>query len=369
MISSNFRAFDRFANIFYNKITMLNSKHIYILVDELVNSQAISVRERNALKHRYGLGADKKPKTLQWIGDKFKTSRERIRQIKERALNKLRKVVPENFEREMAEVEKWLNDRGVVVDTETLLDESNETRKLRNALVFLSEFHKGVNYRERDNKNLFNERWYSLDNEDLVNCIENSLNSLYKKIDKQKVISEKSEFLSLFKDCMDAKLKGKFSEENAFRWLKITDRIKQNQFGEYGRAGSPFVKFNSTKHRLIYVLRDNEKPMHFRDLWKASNKKFKCGVGMSTCHNELIRSPEFILVGKGKYALAGKNGMTSGTVKDRVHRLLKKNGAMTKEKIIEEISRECSVERNTIINALYNENFFKKNRDGRWKAA
>jgi RNA polymerase primary sigma factor len=52
-------------------------------------------RERKVLDMRFGLAASKKPHTLAEVADKLGVSRERVRQIEEAALKKLRKFVKE----------------------------------------------------------------------------------------------------------------------------------------------------------------------------------------------------------------------------------------------------------------------------------
>lgn len=52
----------------------------------------LSPKERDVLVLRYGLGKDGEKKTLEEIGTQYSVSRERIRQIENRALSKLRKL-------------------------------------------------------------------------------------------------------------------------------------------------------------------------------------------------------------------------------------------------------------------------------------
>ena len=52
----------------------------------------LSPKERDVLMLRYGLGKDGEKKTLEEIGSQYNVSRERIRQIENRALSKLRKL-------------------------------------------------------------------------------------------------------------------------------------------------------------------------------------------------------------------------------------------------------------------------------------
>jgi len=70
--------------------------------DEIVNSRQHQVimsildqledRERSILMHRYGLEQGSEPLTLEQVGSRFGVTKERIRQIEARALQKLRKI-------------------------------------------------------------------------------------------------------------------------------------------------------------------------------------------------------------------------------------------------------------------------------------
>jgi RNA polymerase sigma factor (sigma-70 family) len=52
-------------------------------------------RERKIIICRYGLGDRAAPQTLEEVGEKFGVTKERIRQIEARAINKLRKFASE----------------------------------------------------------------------------------------------------------------------------------------------------------------------------------------------------------------------------------------------------------------------------------
>jgi len=56
----------------------------------LISQSSLSPREKKILALRFGTDK-KKPLTLQAIGDKFQITRERVRQIQNRALSKLKR--------------------------------------------------------------------------------------------------------------------------------------------------------------------------------------------------------------------------------------------------------------------------------------
>jgi RNA polymerase primary sigma factor len=62
-----------------------------VVKDEISNIlSTLSERERSIIEYYYGLNSDYEPMTLDVIGDKFGLTKERIRQIKNNALRKLR---------------------------------------------------------------------------------------------------------------------------------------------------------------------------------------------------------------------------------------------------------------------------------------
>lgn len=68
----------------------------YYEIDEVVKDELektlsiLTARERAIIEFYYGLNSNYEPMTLEAIGDKFSLTKERIRQIKERAIRKLR---------------------------------------------------------------------------------------------------------------------------------------------------------------------------------------------------------------------------------------------------------------------------------------
>jgi RNA polymerase primary sigma factor len=72
---------------------------------EVTNSalQTLSPREQEIVRMRYGLNENGKEYTLQEVGEIFQVTRERIRQIEEKALLKLRSPYRSNKLREFAD--------------------------------------------------------------------------------------------------------------------------------------------------------------------------------------------------------------------------------------------------------------------------
>jgi len=83
-----------------------------------------------------------------------------------------------------------------------------------------------------------------------------------------------------------------------------------------------------------------------------------------TVHNELIKDPRFVLVGRGTYAL-DEWGYKPGTVKDVIMEILRENGeAMTKEEIVQKTLDQRQVKESTILLNLQDKTCFYKDKEG-----
>jgi hypothetical protein len=86
---------------------------------------------------------------------------------------------------------------------------------------------------------------------------------------------------------------------------------------------------------------------------------------VATTHNELIKDPRFVLVGRGLYALA-EWGYAPGIVRDVIAQVIEKNGPLTKEEIVDKVLKERYVKENTIIVNLQNPKYFRRDKDGKY---
>jgi DNA-directed RNA polymerase delta subunit len=113
------------------------------------------------------------------------------------------------------------------------------------------------------------------------------------------------------------------------------------------------------------VIRKHGSPIHFREVAKQITQVFKKKAHVATTHNELIKDPRFVLVGRGLYALK-EWGYMSGVVRDVIKKIIEKNGPLTKEEIIAKVLKERYVKDNTIMVNLQNQKHFKKDKDGKY---
>ncbi|TSC67891.1 MAG: hypothetical protein G01um101472_278 [Parcubacteria group bacterium Gr01-1014_72] len=115
------------------------------------------------------------------------------------------------------------------------------------------------------------------------------------------------------------------------------------------------------------MLRKHGSPIHFREVAKSIEKLFGKKAHVATTHNELIKDPRFVLVGRGLYALS-EWGYMSGVVRDVIRQILEKNGPLKKDEVVNKVLKERYVKENTILVNLNNPKFFKKDKEGRYMA-
>jgi len=159
---------------------------------------------------------------------------------------------------------------------------------------------------------------------------------------------------------------GEFVYDRAERQLIVEPFLSENKFGL-----KDWIEINphGAKDRAYLVLKRNNKPLHFSqiaDFMKNSSFLQKKEINTATIHNELIKDPRFVLVGRGIYAL-GEWGYDLGTVKDIILKVLKESKfPLGKEEIVEKVSKQRIVKENTIFLNLQNQAYFLKDSKGRY---
>ena len=181
-------------------------------------------------------------------------------------------------------------------------------------------------------------------------------------MDENELMSEEdviNNFLSQLKDVAN----NYKNEEILKRWLSISKEVGKNPLGEWGRASSPSIRTRGIKDYAFLVLRRHHRPMHFKEVAEEISKIFHKNAHVATTHNELIKDPRFVLVGRGLYALKDW-GYSQGVVRDVIKEILKKEGALSREDIIKKVLEKRYVKENTITVNLQNGKFFKKGKNG-----
>lgn len=325
--------------------------------------EVLPERSSDVIEKRYGLGMDTNKMTLEAIGKKYGITRERVRQIEENSLSSIRKSDQfVEYKDSFTELHNVIVELGGVMSEKDLLDRLSNDESTRNHLHFLLVL--GNEFKKAKENEHFVHRW-TVDT-DLSKKVESSIQSLYKSISPDQIISEEEiieAFLNEVKELAD-----KYQDQEVVkRWLGISKKIDRNPLGEWGRADSPNINVKGIRDYAFLVIRKHGSPIHFREVADEINKTFGKKAHVATCHNELIKDPRFVLVGRGLYALKDW-GYASGVVRDVIKELLEKHGPLTKDEIVSKVLKERYVKENTIMVNLQNPKHFKKTGDGKYTA-
>ncbi|MDE0243286.1 MAG: sigma factor-like helix-turn-helix DNA-binding protein [Candidatus Kaiserbacteria bacterium] len=316
--------------------------------------QALNKQQREVISLRFGL-EDGKKWVLQEIANEYNLTRERIRQIQNTALKQLRKdPCVQSLSEVVSHVEDTLRLCGGVSSEERLcLSCEASTKAEKNYVHLLLTI--AEQFSQASETDHAEKHWY-LDEEsrDRAHGI---LEHLHTEIEKKKdAVLESQEVEGVLANA---------PYQCPADYTVITDlskKVSRNYRGEWGIKGHPEIALNTLAGYITVVLRTEGKPLHFTEISKKISEAKGSPCHQESCHNELVRRKEFILVGRGMYALAGM-GYRSGTVADIILAILKEKGPMTQAVIIERVKKERLVKDQSIVSVLNNNKQFVKNED------
>lgn len=317
-------------------------------------------RVRKVLVDRFGLSGSGKGRTLEAIGKEYGITRERIRQIESGGLSQVRESdAYGTHSRTLEELKKAVQELGGILAEETILEVVPKTDAERNHILFiLTVGHHFTDKREDAN---FRRRWHV--DSAIAEGVETALAELYDAVDAATLMPE-DEFLDLFVTHLkEAGIKER-DEQILRRWLALSKRLGRNPLGEWGRLESPHVRIKNTRDFAYLTLKRHGSPMHFTEVAKTIRELFKREAHPATTHNELIKDGRFVLVGRGLYALK-EWGYAPGVVREVIKSILERDGALTREEIIERVKRERYVKDATIVVNLQHSDF-KRSGDGKY---
>jgi hypothetical protein len=318
-------------------------------------------RSRTVLEARFGLGASAERVTLESIGKKWGITRERVRQIENHGLSTLRKSSAfADAQAAFDELERIIDSLGGIVCEDDLLNFITKDASMQNHIYFLLVLGDPFKYQKEDDE--MRRCWYV--DPALSDKIQTALKRLYEGLSDEDLIPESDmidRFLLELKDINDKHR----DDEVLKRWLSISKKIGKNPLGEWGPSASPNVKTKGVRDYAYLAVKKHGSPLHFREVSQLIEKMFNRAAHVATTHNELIKDDRFVLVGRGMYALR-EWGYASGVVRDVVRNILKQNGPLTKEQIVEKVLKERHVKPGTVVVNLQNQKYFKRGKDNKF---
>lgn len=300
----------------------------------------LNEREREVVTRRFGLfGANKE--TLREVGDTYNISRERVRQIEERALRKIKKR-KELYGKTLALLFSAFKRDGGVKREETILKEWGGE-----AFLF---FELDPRFQRSNKDDEFASYWYiGKDYEEKFKAFIKRVISHFKRERKPLSLGEISKIF-------------KIRQRVAAYYLEIPKRIGKNPDRLYGFIEWPEIKPRNVGQKAYILLKKLKKPLHFTEIARLLEN-----VKAPTLHNVLIKDEKFVLIGRGIYGLR-EWGYYPGTVKDVVLKILRDaKRPLTKEEIMREVLKQRIVKPTTVVLSLSDRNHFEKIPNGRYR--
>jgi hypothetical protein len=323
-------------------------------------------RAQQVIVNRFGLENDGEKMTLEAIGQRYSITRERVRQIENFALNALKKSESYDEAQDIfTELKEIIHNLGGIVAEDELLPMLATDKVTQNHIALYLAL--GEDFKEIKEDHTYKKRWVT--SHPVADEVHKALIDIHASLTEHDLISEHEIIDRIM--CHEGVCQittHAVDSDMAKRWLHISKSLSSNKLGEWGRASSPNVKTRGVKDFAYLVMRRHGSPMHFREVAAAINKTFNKRTHVATCHNELIKDDRFVLVGRGVYALK-EWGYKTGVVRDVIADILKAEGAMSKEDIIDKVMKERYLKKNTILVNLQNQKYFTKTKDGLYTVA
>jgi len=331
---------------------------------EKAMSYLTNPRVKEVIERRFGLVSGVS-ETLEAIGKDHGITRERVRQLEENGLKILKseKVLP-LFEAAFNFLNELFSEHGHIMGENYLYDTITGDGK-DNALkgqIYLA-LTLGEPFKRATKDEKFNTHWTSHESaKEKAQKIVDFLIDYFKKNNKVSLESEIMDLLS--------KKHANFPTKMFSVVLEIAKDVNKNIFGEIGLTFWPEISPQGVKDRAYLILKKVGEPKHFTAITELINKSFPDRPAYTqTVHNELIKDPRFVLVGRGTYALK-EWGYETGTVEDVIHKTLADNKKpLSRKEIIDSVLSKRQVRPNTIVLNLHRSSKIKKLEDGRYVLA
>lgn len=347
----------------------------------------LSEREQDVLKQRYQLISElAKKSTLKQIGDIYNITRERVRQIEREAIRKITAIAKTGeFNDELGAIEQeyvsYLRQQGGLVREDRLLEDfikpnHNLDFLHTNAFLFVLE-HVFDSTEKVDGHEHFYSVWRLTELD--LNQVVDLISKMEATLAEEKKLYNENEIIDLAKSHLSDELKAQVEkylvehndltvEQILSSYLDSTSKVEKNIMDNWGLAHWETIRPKKLGDKIQLVFNKSEKPLHFREIAETiNNSNFDHKkICPATVHNELIANEDFVLIGRGIYALKGW-GYTEGTVLDIIKGILAKgNQPMTKDEIYDEVLKQRQVNKSTIYLTLINKDKFTKDQEGKF---
>ncbi|MBP7670669.1 hypothetical protein KA119_00035 [Candidatus Gracilibacteria bacterium] len=333
-------------------------------IDEIVQNLLLllSEKEKEVITKRFNLDQEGK-RTLEEIGQEFAVTRERVRQIEKNALNKMKRNV---FNTALSGLNEFVT--GIVRSNGGLIRKKNLLTEIKSLLPENQNFEEGpldLSFALHDEiesvGNTINFhphlREKAIPEYNLKFAANNLINQLQKYGDAKNLTKIHSDLSPVLGEI-------DFNIVKVKSLIEIDKRLKLLSDNNVGLSEWRHIHPRTLRDKILFILKSEKKPLHFNDIAdKISASKFdNRNINVQAVHNELIRHQNFVLIGRGIYALS-EWGYEKGTVADVIEAILREHKELSQEEITAKVLEKRQVKKITITLALKNNpNFVRTGR-------
>jgi hypothetical protein len=273
----------------------------------------LNQREKDILGRRFGFEGEEE--TLEELAYDYNLTRERIRQLQNRALGKVIPLIESHREinKIIERSKKFLKPIGVRREHSFLNSVQNEfgfSLPEIKIFKFLTIFSPKIILHEGE-EDLHN---FYADNEKVRKICRYLLKKIYLHfLETEKLYSE-DELLNLIFKEIKKYLGIEAKDNDLLDFLKILKNISKNPFNLWGLRNHNFITPKCLKDKLILIFKIEKRPLHFKEIYQKLNEittikdpmihyLWYKNYNLNSIKNELIRHPDFVLVKRGVYYL------------------------------------------------------------------
>ncbi len=266
------------------------------LIHCVFNKTNLGDRNRQILESRFGLNSPQ-ILTLQELGDQYEITRERVRQIEESSLVKVKREFKniEEAKKLILFTQEFLNAIGGLKRHDFLVNEFYSLFKVSEDFAIFSNELKFIYETFQDPPYLFKETGFYYNFWYVEKITYKKMFLIHKEMVKRlKKVEHFSEVL------FEVIRPYKITESVAVNYLSVSKKIGVGPFGDLGLSHWEEINPRTVRAKTYLILKKADQPLHFTEI--ADRIK----AHPPTVHNELIKNEKFKLVSRGTYTLATK---------------------------------------------------------------
>ncbi|MGC8981639.1 MAG: sigma factor-like helix-turn-helix DNA-binding protein [Minisyncoccia bacterium] len=325
----------------------------------------LNEREVDIIKRRFGIEKDHR-ESLDKIGRAYNLTRERVRQIQNSLLNKLKIKSSSNefIKKIYREVETCIGNIPIKREVYIFKTFSNnyflnedDLKILRLFLVILPRY---FYHKETKIYHPF------LSREEFFKGALSILNNLHIALNKK--IFNEEEFLNFLEDNIKKVFRVSADADELYELAKILKNLGKNPLNEIGSINHKRISPSSIIDKIYIIFKLEKRPMHFTEVYDKLNKiaeiedelihdRWRKNYSIQSVLNTLISNEKFVWHGRGIYGLK-EDGYRDGKIIELMKKIVKKYNGIKKDKLFEILSKEKILSKNTF--NVYIQKYFKK---------